>query len=429
MVSEETQICPVAQKCGGCRLLGVSYEEQLARKRAFVADSLVRGAGLEAGQVDGSFDQMLPSPKQLRYRCKSAYPVAGNPPLAGFYERRTHRIVPCEDCPICPSVTGRIVAAVLDYMTECHVPAYDEVGRKGLVRHILVRNGADTGEILICIVVNARYREDYRLPRQDLLIDRLTESVSSSFMKQSTEPVNRPFGEQSTEPVNAAPQCGLTESVSLVINFNPDNTNVILGKQTLTVSGRGYITDSLTVAGSTLLFDIAAETFFQVNPPAAERLYETALRYAKLSAEDTVLDLYCGIGTITLFAAQCTHAAIGVESVAPAVTAARRNAKRAGIANARFYCCEAGEVPSKDIARPDVVIADPPRGGMEQEAVSAVVSYGPSRLVYVSCNPATLARDLRKFAASGYALSRWSAVDMFPQTDQVESVVLMTKRR
>ena len=378
----QTVDCPHYPACGGCAFRHLTYEEELEAKRQRVADALRR-----IGGADIAVSEILPSPRVLHYRNKSQFPV-GRDGAIGFYRARSHAVIPVSDCLLQRPEANRAAQALGRYMARYAVPGYDETTGTGLIRHLYVRTSA-TGASLVCVVANGE-----RLPHEAQLVEALREACPGM--------------------------------VGAVLNTNTRNTNVILGEDYRTLWGIDRLEDILCG----LRFTLSVPSFYQVNRDQAERLYGRAIQMAGLTGQETVLDLYCGTGTITLAMAGQARRVIGAEIVAPAIEDARRNAARNGIANAEFFCGDAGAVAERLAAeqlRPDVITVDPPRKGLGEEVVPAIARMAPERVVYVSCDPATLARDVKRFAGAGYALTQAVAVDMFPRTAHVETVGLLEK--
>lgn len=378
--------CPVSRRCGGCVFRHVSYEAELRYKQAFVQQNLRRIGGIEL-----EVEPILPSPRTEGYRNKAQYPVRMQKGklAAGFFAPRTHEVIDCHDCRLQPPGFARILETVLGYLRDCRVPVYDETAGTGLVRHVYLRAGQRSGETMVCLVVNGD-----RLPHERELVERL----------------------RACDP----------RIVSIVLNVNDRPTNVILGRETRVLYGKGQISDVLCGVE----FDLSPQSFYQVNSPGAERLYGVAADFAALTGEETVIDLYCGAGTIGLSLAGRCKEVIGVEVVPQAVENAVANARRAGISNARFFCADAAEAAARlarEGIRPGVVILDPPRKGCEEAVLESVARMAPGRVVMVSCNSATMARDCAVFARLGYETVRCRPVDMFPRTAHVETVVLLSK--
>ena len=377
--------CPVAKLCGGCDFWHMDYAEESRLKAERVTSSLNRLAGesLETVPILSALDCR-------GYRNKAQYPVAAKKgrAYAGFFKAGTHEVVENSRCRILPEETDRVKDLVIDYVNQFRVSVYDEAAHKGLLRHIYVRRGAVSGQILVCLVVNGR-----KLPHVPELIARLK-----------------------TVP-------GFT---TLVLSVNTRQGNAVLGEEFITLFGPGYIED--TLCG--LAFRLSPRSFYQVNHHQAQRLYEAAISQAEITKNDTVLDLYCGVGTITLAMASAAGKVIGVEVVPQAVEDARDNARRNGIENAEFFCGDAGqaalELEQKGI-RADVVVVDPPRKGLNADTIEALSRFAPRRIVYVSCDPATLARDVALLKQRGYGLKNAMAADLFPRCAHVETIVCLSK--
>ena len=377
--------CPVAKLCGGCDFWHMDYEEESRLKAERVRQCLNRMGGENLEEMP-----ILAAPTCHGYRNKAQYPVASqkNKAYAGFFRAGTHNVVENQRCLILPEDTDRVKDLVMDYVNRNHVSVYDEVQHKGLLRHIYVRRGAVSGQILVCLVVNGN-----ALPKISQLIDSLKQIP------------------------------GFT---SLVLNVNTKKGNTILGPENITLYGPGYIED--TLCG--LQFRLSPHSFYQINHHQAQRLYEAAIAQAGITKADTVLDLYCGVGTITLCMAKAAGKVIGVEVVPQAVADARDNAARNGIENAEFFCGDAGEaalaLEAKGI-QADVVVVDPPRKGLNSDAIEALTRFNPRRIVYVSCDPATLARDVALLKERGFRLQNAMAADLFPRCSHVESIVTLIR--
>ena len=382
--------CPVAGPCGGCSLRHLDYAAELRAKQESVLDAFRRIGGLEVPVLD-----ILPSPEVDRYRNKVQFPVGADKngvPCIGFYAGRTHRIVPCPDCKLQPSMLNEIGNALCAFFARQGIRPYDEQSGKGLVRHIFLRRGAHSGQIMVCLVCTRA-----KLPHAE----QLCTVLRGQFPAIST----------------------------ILLNVNAKNTNVILGSENHILYGPGYIEDTLCGVPVRL----GPLSFYQVNTLAAERLYGVAAQYAQLTPDDTLLDLYCGMGTIGLsMAGQCREL-IGVEIVPEAIESAKANAARMGeavAAKSRFFCADAGQAATQLAAEglhPDIVMLDPPRKGCDEATLSAVVRMAPRRVVYVSCNPATAARDAAWLEKNGYHTEKVQPVDLFPRTKHVETVVLLSK--
>ena len=377
--------CPAGKLCGGCDFHHMDYEEEIRMKAERVRQALNRIGGEQIENLP-----ITPAPTCLAYRNKAQYPVSSKDGkvFAGFFRAGTHQVVDVPECGILPHEMEQARRLVVDYMNRFRVPAYDETTGKGLIRHIYVRRGAVSGQVLVCIVANGR-----KLPRQDALLERMKKVP------------------------------GFT---TLVLSVNTKAGNAVLGDEFITLYGEGFIED--TLCG--LRFRLSPRSFYQVNHDQAERLYHAAITAAEITKADTVLDLYCGVGTITLAMAGAAGRVIGVEVVEQAVADARDNAARNGITNAEFFCADAGQAALALEARgirADVAVVDPPRKGLNADTIEALSRMGPRRIVYVSCDPATLARDVALLKARGYALSSAQAFDLFPRCAHVETVVLMSK--
>ena len=382
-----TPACPVAAKCGGCQLQHLSYEGQLAFKTKKVKDHLERIGGFSGISV--GYAKGMEEP--WRYRNKAQFPVGGKTgePEIGFYAKRSHRIIDTPVCMLQNKINDQIVKIIRAFLTEYEIPLYDETIHRGLVRHILTRIGRRTGEIMVCLVINGR-----KLPHCDVLVERLREIE------------------------------GMT---SIVLNVNTAQTNVILGTEVHVLWGKETIRDYI----GDVQFEISPLSFYQVNPLQTQVLYQTALDFAKLEGNETVLDLYCGIGTISLFFAQKAKHVFGVEIVPEAIADAKRNAALNGMNNADFAVGAAEDViprlyEEKGITA-DVVVVDPPRKGCDSVLLDTIAAISPKKVVYVSCDSATLARDLAYLCPKGYTIEKVQVVDMFPHTVHVETVCLLSK--
>lgn len=382
--------CAVAGPCGGCSLRHLDYAAELRAKQESVADAFRRIGGLDVPVLDA-----LPSPEVDRYRNKVQFPVGRDKdgaPCIGFYAGRTHRIVPCPDCKLQPGVLNDIGNTLCAFFAAHGIQPYDEERGKGLVRHIFLRRGAHSGQIMVCLVCTRP-----KLPHSDELVALLREKFR--------------------------------DIATILINVNAKKTNVILGEGSVTLYGPGCIEDTLCGVPVRL----GPLSFYQVNTLAAERLYGVAAEYAQLEPDDVLLDLYCGMGTIGLSMAGHCRELIGVEIIPEAIDSAKANAARMGdavAAKSRFFCADAGEAAARLAAeglRPDVIMLDPPRKGCDETTLSAVVQMSPRRVVYVSCNPSTAARDVAWLGRHGYRAEKVQPVDLFPRTKHVEAVLLLTK--
>ena len=393
-------VCSVARQCGGCQIQALSYEKQLEFKHNKVRGNLIRIGGFDEALIDEIMEPIGGMKEPFHYRNKAQYPVGtdkeGNL-IAGFYAGRTHQIISNLDCALGDAGNKEILEKVLAFMKEYGLTAYDEETGKGLVRHVLIRKGFTTKEIMVCIVINGT-----KLPHSEELAAILAEIP------------------------------GMT---SITYSINQENTNVIMGKEIRLVWGQTFITDYI----GNVKYQISPLSFYQVNPVQTEVLYGQALEYAGLTGKETVWDVYCGIGTISLFLAQKAKKVYGVEIVPQAIEDARKNAEINGIQNAEFFVGKAEEVLPEyyaqyakehpgEHARADVIMVDPPRKGCEESVLETMVHMEPERIVYVSCDSATLARDLKYLCGNGYELKKVRAVDMFPHTGHVETVVLLQRK-
>ncbi|MDE6893100.1 MAG: 23S rRNA (uracil(1939)-C(5))-methyltransferase RlmD, partial [Lachnospiraceae bacterium] len=390
--------CSFHKQCGGCQIQSMSYEKQLEFKMSKVRNNLIRIGGFAPDMVDRVMEPIVGMEEPFYYRNKAQYPVGQNKegePVTGFYAGRTHSIVANTECHLGVKENKEILEIILAYMRENRVPAYDESTGEGLIRHVLIRKGFFSGEIMVCLVVNLR-RKRKELPAQQRLIDALLT---------------------------------IPNMTSVSLNINTEKTNVILGQETRPVWGKGTIEDTIHVCdaekhfertGRGITYAISPVSFYQVNPVQTEKLYSLALSYAGLTGEETVWDLYCGIGTISLFLAEKAKRVYGVEVIPQAVENARENAAGNGISNAEFFVGKAEEVLpekyEKDGISADVIVVDPPRKGCDAACLDTILKMAPRRVVYVSCDSATLARDLKALCGGGYEVERVRAVDMFPMT-------------
>lgn len=401
--------CPLHRQCGGCQIQALSYEEQLAFKKQKVKNNLMRIGGFAEEEVDAVMLPAVGMEYPYRYRNKAQFPVgydkAGNL-VMGFYAARSHQIIPVKDCLLGVKENEPILAAVMQWMSDYQIPAYDENTGKGVVRHILIRYGFTTKEIMVCLIINAN-----KLLQEETLVEALRQIE------------------------------GMT---SISINSNLEKTNVILGKETQCIWGMPYITDYIhlrntqdfSLTDTAIAYHISPQSFYQVNPVQTEKLYSTALEFAQLTGKESVWDLYCGIGTISLFLSQKARQVYGVEIVPQAIEDAKNNARLNGITNAQFFVGKAEEVlpefyeksaGDEEMRHPDVIVVDPPRKGCDEQCLSTMLAMKPERIVYVSCDSATLARDLRILVDGGYELKKVQAFDQFAHTTHVETVVLLSK--
>ncbi|MGN0477041.1 MAG: 23S rRNA (uracil(1939)-C(5))-methyltransferase RlmD [Ruminococcus sp.] len=379
--------CPVFLKCGGCCYRHITYDAELKIKEQKVRDAIARIAGL-----DVKINPVVGAENPNHYRNKAQFPLAkdkdGNI-LMGFYGFHSHRVVDTHTCLLQPKIFDQIMEVVRNFLKSTNQPVYDEITHKGLLRHLYIRYGEKTGEIMVCLVVNGE-----KIKAQDELINSLKENIPAIK--------------------------------SVIINSNKEKTNVIIGTKNRTIFGENYIVDNLCG----LNFRISPNSFYQVNHSQAERLYNKAKEYANLSGEETLVDLYCGTGTIGLTMARDCKRLVGVEIVPQAIKDAKLNAQINGITNAEFICGDATKCADKlknEGVKPDVVVVDPPRKGLTPELIRIIKEMSPKRVVYVSCDPGTLARDLKIFEENKYSPQELTPFDLFPRTSHVECVVMLTK--
>ena len=403
--------CAFHKQCGGCQIQSMSYEKQLEFKDARVRNNLIRIGGFAPEKIDNIMEPILGMEEPFYYRNKAQYPVGQNKegePVTGFYAGRTHSIVANTECHLGVKENKEILEIILAYMRENRVPAYDESTGKGLIRHVLIRKGFFSGEIMVCLVVNLKGAQR-KLPAQQKLLDKLLT---------------------------------IPNMTSVSLNINTERTNVILGQEIRLIWGKATIKDTIHVCdednnfertGRGITYAISPVSFYQVNPVQTEKLYSLALSFAELTGQETVWDLYCGIGTISLFLAEKAKKVYGVEVIPQAVENARENAVSNGIFNAEFFVGKAEEVLpekyKKDGIFADVIVVDPPRKGCDTACLDTILKMTPLRVVYVSCDSATLARDLKVLCGGGYEVERVRAVDMFPMTVGVETVCLLSNRK
>lgn len=410
--------CAYHKQCGGCQIQAMDYEQQLVFKQNKVFNNLVRIGGFSADYIQSIIEPIVGMENPYRYRNKAQFPVGMRKVseensddvkwevIAGFYAGRTHHIVANTDCLLGVAENQKILETFLTYMRENHISAYDEETGRGCVRHLLIRKGFASGELMVCVVINAD-----KLPKEDVLIQVMSE---------------------------------IPGVVSLSVSINKENTNVIMGKVIRTLWGKDKIKDTIRIlkvedftdSGERVEFAISPLSFYQVNPVQTEKLYSLALEYAGLTGTETVWDLYCGIGTISLFLAKRASKVYGVEIIKAAIDDARENAMQNGITNAEFFVGKAEEVLPEFYekekaagrnATADVIVVDPPRKGCDAMCLETILKMQPKRVVYVSCDSATLARDLKILCEGGYELKRVRAVDQFAHTGHVETVVLLSK--
>ena len=397
----EKPACPMARRCGGCQIQEMKYGAQLAFKEGKVRGNLERIGEVPTGLLDKVMQPIVGMEEPFHYRNKAQFPIGTDKEghiITGFYAGRTHSIIPNTDCALGVAVNQKILEIILHFMENNHISAYDEEKHKGLVRHVLIRYGFKTDEIMVCLVINGE-----KLPQAEKLVDKL---------------------------------CEISGMTSITISVNKAKTNVIMGNEIKLLWGQTYITDYI----GNVKYQISPLSFYQVNPVQTEKLYGLALDYADLNGNETVWDLYCGIGTISLFLAQNAKQVYGVEIVSQAIDDARNNAKINDITNAEFYVGKAEEVLPEyyreyqeshggETAHADVIVVDPPRKGCEESLLQTIVDMQPEKVVYVSCDSATLARDVKFLRESGYELKKITPVDQFPNTVHVETVVLLSHKK
>ena len=387
-----TPRCTYNRQCGGCQLQSLSYDKQLEFKQQKVRNNLLRIGGFSAEELERIMEPIVSMEDCWHYRNKAQFPIGtdkqGNP-IAGFYAGRTHTIIANTDCALGVSENKEILEAVLLWMRSYRIPAYEEKSGKGLVRHVLIRKGFTSGELMVCLVINGK-----KLPKAKELVKALVQ---------------------------------IKNMTSVSYSINEKNTNVIMGTEIVPLWGKETIQDAI----GDISFSISPLSFYQVNPVQTKKLYELAVEYAQLTGKETVWDLYCGIGTISLFMARRAGRVYGVEIIPQAIRDAKENAERNGIKNAEFFVGKAEEVLPEKYAREgisaDVIVVDPPRKGCDEKCLETMLKMRPERIVYVSCDSATLARDLKLLREGGYEPVRVRAVDQFPMSVHVETVVLLSK--
>lgn len=396
----EKPACPMARRCGGCQIQEMKYGAQLSFKKGKVRGNLERIGEVPTELLDKVMQPIVGMEEPFHYRNKAQFPIGTDKEghiITGFYAGRTHSIIPNTDCALGVAVNQKILEIILHFMENNHISAYDEEKHKGLVRHVLIRYGFKTDEIMVCLVINGE-----KLPHAEKLVDKL---------------------------------CEISGMTSITISVNKAKTNVIMGNEIKLLWGQTYITDYI----GNVKYQISPLSFYQVNPVQTEKLYGLALDYASLTGNETVWDLYCGIGTISLFLAQNAKQVYGVEIVPQAIDDARNNAKINDITNAEFYVGKAEEVLPEyyreyqeshggETAHADVIVVDPPRKGCEESLLQTIVDMQPEKVVYVSCDSATLARDVKFLRESGYELKKITPVDQFPNTVHVETVALLSRK-
>ena len=383
--------CAFYKQCGGCQIQALSYEKQLEFKQNKVKNNLIRIGRIDPNYLDLIMEEPVGMEEPFFYRNKAQFPLGKNKEgktITGFYAGRTHTIIENTECALGVKENQKILEIVLNYMKDYQVEPYEEAEHKGLIRHVLIRKGFSTGQLMVCLVIN-----ENQLPKEEKLVQEL---------------------------------CTVENMTSISLSVNKEKTNVIMGKKIRLLYGRSQIEDQI----GEITFKISPLSFYQVNPVQTERIYSRALEYAMLTGEETVWDLYCGIGTISLFLAKKAKQVYGVEIIPQAIEDAKENAARNRITNVSFYVGKAEEVLPEKYEKKgiyaDVIVVDPPRKGCEEACLSTIVQMQPKRIVYVSCDSATLARDIKYLSERGYELKKAGIFDNFPQTIHVETVVLLS---
>ena len=454
--------CELHKRCGGCQIQALSYEKQLEFKNNKVRSNLMRIGGFSKEELDCKMQPPVGTDSPYRYRNKAQFPVGydrdGNI-VTGFYASRSHNIIPVEDCRLGVPQNKEILDIIKEWMNECGITPYDENTHKGLVRHVLIRYGFTSKQIMVCLVINGDRLEAKRRAGNAAGAECGKIADKRNCDKASD---NKECGSKASDSRRniAGALCERLSKIdgmtSISYNINKENTNVILGKKTVCIWGRPYIEDTIhllsypdfTPQGTGITYQISPQSFYQVNPKQTEKLYSTALAFAGLTGNENVWDLYCGIGTISLFLSQKAKQVYGVEIVPQAIEDAKNNAKLNGITNAQFFVGKAEEVLPQfyenakknekitddtastgrtDMLRPDVIVVDPPRKGCDEKCLDTMLAMSPERIVYVSCDSATLARDLKILCEEKYELVKWQAFDQFSHTTHVESICLLER--
>ena len=451
--------CALHKRCGGCQIQALSYEKQLEFKNDKVRNNLMRIGGFSEDELSAKMAPPVGIDDPYRYRNKAQFPVGrdkdGNI-ITGFYASRSHNIIPVDDCMLGVPVNKEILDIIKAWMNEYGIEPYDEVSRTGLVRHVLIRYGFTSKQIMVCLVING----------DGLDSKRRGENVNVSCVASGkiTDKRDRDRASYNATDTLCERLSKIDGMTSISYNINKENTNVILGKKTVCIWGRSYIEDTIhllsypdfTPQGTGITYQISPQSFYQVNPKQTEKLYSTALEFAGLTGKESVWDLYCGIGTISLFLSQRAKKVYGVEIVPQAIDDAKNNAKINGITNAEFFVGKAEKVlpefyadakknitkgseaikpevsaakytDEADMLTPDVIVVDPPRKGCDEKCLDTMLKMEPQRIVYVSCDSATLARDLKILCEEKYELVKWQAFDQFSHTGHVETVCLLSK--
>ncbi len=474
--------CALHKRCGGCQIQALSYEKQLEFKNDKVRNNLMRIGGFSEDEISAKMAPPVGIDDPYRYRNKAQFPVGrdkdGNI-ITGFYASRSHNIIPVDDCMLGVPVNKEILDIIKAWMNEYGIEPYDEVSRTGLVRHVLIRYGFTSKQIMVCLVINGDGLDSKRrgenvnvscVASGKITDKRDRDRASCNKANDSKASDNKPCGSKASDSrYNATDTlCERLSKIdgmtSISYNINKENTNVILGKKIVCIWGRSYIEDTIhllsypdfTPQGTGITYQISPQSFYQVNPKQTEKLYSTALEFAGLTGKESVWDLYCGIGTISLFLSQRAKKVYGVEIVPQAIDDAKNNAKINGITNAEFFVGKAEEVlpefyadakknitkgseaikpevpaakytDEADMLTPDVIVVDPPRKGCDEKCLDTMLKMEPQRIVYVSCDSATLARDLKILCEEKYELVKWQAFDQFSHTGHVETVCLLSK--
>ena len=451
--------CALHKRCGGCQIQALSYEKQLEFKNDKVRNNLMRIGGFSEDEISAKMAPPVGIDDPYRYRNKAQFPVGrdkdGNI-ITGFYASRSHNIIPVDDCMLGVPVNKEILDIIKAWMNEYGIEPYDEVSRTGLVRHVLIRYGFTSKQIMVCLVING----------DGLDSKRRVENVNVSYVASGkiTDKCDRDRASYNATDTLCERLSKIDGMTSISYNINKENTNVILGKKTVCIWGKPYIEDTIhllsypdfTPQGTGITYQISPQSFYQVNPKQTEKLYSTALEFAGLTGKESVWDLYCGIGTISLFLSQRAKKVYGVEIVPQAIDDAKNNAKINGITNAEFFVGKAEEVLPEfyadakknitkgseaikpevpaakytdevDMLTPDVIVVDAPRKGCDEKCLDTMLKMEPQRIVYVSCDSATLARDLKILCEEKYELVKWQAFDQFSHTGHVETVCLLSK--
>lgn len=459
--------CELHKRCGGCQIQALSYEKQLEFKNNKVRNNLMRIGGFSEAELDSKMQPPVGADNPYRYRNKAQFPVGydrdGNI-VTGFYASRSHNIIPVEDCRLGVPQNKEILDIIKEWMNECGITPYDENTHKGLVRHVLIRYGFTSKQIMVCLVINGDSL-DSKHRAENVYVSRVDSGKITDKRNRDKTSDNKACDSRAGDSKACDSRHNAADSLcerlskidgmtSISYNINKENTNVILGKKTVCIWGRPYIEDTIhllsypdfTPQGTGITYQISPQSFYQVNPKQTEKLYSTALAFAGLTGNENVWDLYCGIGTISLFLSQKAKQVYGVEIVPQAIEDAKNNAKLNGITNAQFFVGKAEEVLPQfyekakktekitddtastgrtDMLRPDVIVVDPPRKGCDEKCLDTMLAMSPERIVYVSCDSATLARDLKILCEEKYELMKWQAFDQFSHTTHVECVIMM----